>query len=55
MPLYEFYCHACVQPFSTRLSVKDFEEGQVACPNCGSNDVEQRLSSGYAITRKKSA
>jgi putative FmdB family regulatory protein len=55
MPMYEFLCHACAQPFSKQLSIKEYEEGSVACPKCGSNDVEQQLSSGYAVTSKKSA
>ena len=55
MPTYEFFCHACSKPFSKMLTLKEYEEGTVACPRCGSDDVEQRLSSGYAVTYKKSA
>jgi putative FmdB family regulatory protein len=55
MPTYEFFCHACAKPFSKTLNLKEYEEGTVACPDCGSDDVEQRLSSFYAVTSKKSA
>ncbi|HEX9120246.1 MAG TPA: FmdB family zinc ribbon protein [Terriglobales bacterium] len=55
MPQYEFFCHACSKPFSKALTLKEYEEGGVACPDCGSDDVEQRLSSFYAVTSKKSA
>jgi putative FmdB family regulatory protein len=55
MPTYEFSCNACSKPFSKMLTLKEYEEGTVACPRCDSDDVEQRLSSGYAATSKKSA
>jgi putative FmdB family regulatory protein len=55
MPEYEFFCHACSKPFSMTLTLKEYEEGTVSCPNCDSSDVEQRLSSFYAFTSKKSA
>ena len=55
MPTYEFFCHACVKPFSKTLTLKEYEEGTVVCPDCGGDDVERRLSSFYAVTSKKSA
>lgn len=55
MPEYEFFCHACSKPFSKILTLQEYEEGSVTCPSCGSEEVEQRLSSGYAITSRKSA
>ena len=48
-------CHACSKPFSKTLTLADYEEGEVACPDRGSIEVEQRLSSGYKVTSKKSA
>ena len=55
MPTYEFFCHTCAKPFSKTLTLKEYEEGTVVCPDCGSDEVEQRLSSFYAVTSRKSA
>jgi len=55
MPHYEFFCHACKKTFSKVLALVDYEEGGVACPHCGSHDVEQRWSAFSVITSKKSA
>ncbi|HEX9119852.1 MAG TPA: zinc ribbon domain-containing protein, partial [Terriglobales bacterium] len=55
MPTYEFFCHACSKPFSKTLTLAEYEEGEVVCPDCGSDDVEQRISKFYAVTSKKSA
>ena len=55
MPHYEFFCHACHKTFSKILNLVDYEEGEVSCPHCGSNDIEQRWSAFTAITSKKSA
>ena len=55
MPRYEFFCHNCKKLFSTVLSLVDYEEGEVLCPQCGSKEVEQRWSAFTVITSKKSA
>ena len=55
MPHYEFVCRACHKIFSKILNLIDYEEGEVLCPHCGSNDIEQRWSAFSAITSKKSA
>ena len=55
MPQYEYFCHSCTQTFLKTLTLAEYEEGSVPCPICGSDDVEQRLSTGYAVTSKKSA
>ena len=44
MPHFEFFCHDCKKLFSKILSLVDYEEGEVLCPNCGSKNVEQRWS-----------
>jgi len=53
MPTYEFLCHACATLFSKILSVNEYEAAGVVCPNCGSDDVEQRSSSFEVDTSKK--
>jgi len=55
MPHYEFFCQDCKKLFSKVLSLIDYEEGEVVCPNCGSKKVEQRWSVFSAITSIKSA
>ena len=55
MPHYEFICHSCKKVFSKILSLVDYEEGDVRCPNCGGQDVEQCWSAFNALTSKKSA
>ena len=55
MPSYEFYCRECKKSVPQVLKLVDYEEGDIACPHCGSRQVEQRWSVFYAITSKKSA
>ncbi len=55
MPRYEFFCNACEQPFHKTLTIEEFEEGGIICPECGSEDVEQRDTAFYPINRKESA
>ncbi len=55
MPHYEFTCHDCDKPFTVTESLSEYEKGTPPCPHCGGNNVEQTLSSGYAVTSKKSA
>jgi putative FmdB family regulatory protein len=55
MPHYEVFCHACKQLFSKTLSPAEYEEGDVVCPYCGSEEVEQSRSAFTDITSKKSA
>lgn len=55
MPHYEYFCHACKHTFSTAPTLADYEEGDVACPNCGSEEVEERLSAFYPISSREVA
>ena len=55
MPAYEFFCHACAQPFSKTLTPDEYEEGGTVCPVCGSEDVEQRSTAFYPTNRKETA
>jgi putative FmdB family regulatory protein len=43
MPLYEFDCRACGEPFEELvLSANGIDD--VSCPSCGSEDVRKKLS-----------
>ena len=55
MPQYEFFCHGCNKLFSKTLALAEYEAGEIVCPHCGSQEVEQSWSAFYAITSKKSA
>ena len=55
IPDYEFYCHTCMKTFSKVLTRAEYEEGEVLCPHCSSDNVEQSWSVFYPITSKKSA
>lgn len=55
MPRYEFFCPSCKKVFNQSMSLSEFEEGKIKCPNCGGRKLEQRLSAFYAVTSKKSA
>ncbi|GIV78836.1 zinc ribbon domain-containing protein [Litorilinea aerophila] len=43
MPMYEFICQECQQPFEKLLSMSRADEPQV-CPTCGSKQTQRRLS-----------
>ena len=54
MPVYEFQCQACHKTFSKILTMAEHDQEQkIACPHCGSAQVEQRWADFYAITSKK--
>ena len=55
MPQYEFFCRDCKKTFRKILTIARAREGKIACPHCGSKNVEQRWSAFSAITSKKSA
>ncbi len=55
MPHYEYFCHACKKPFSKTLTPVEYEEGGVACPYCGREKVERRVSAFYPVSSKETA
>jgi putative FmdB family regulatory protein len=55
MPNYEFFCRDCKKTFLKTLTIARHENEKIACPHCGSKNVEQRWSAFSAITSKKSA
>ena len=44
MPSYLFHCRNCQKPFTKQLSLQEYEESNVVCPLCGSDEVDQQLS-----------
>ena len=55
MPNYEFFCNACHKAFSKILTITEHDKEKIACPHCGSKNVEQRWSAFSAVTPNKSA
>src|SRR2546425_10301334 len=55
MPQYEFLCKGCKKTFSRILTIARHDKEKIACPHCGSKNVEQRWAAFYAVTSKKSA
>lgn len=43
MPIYEFICKECKQPFEKLVRSSGLVP-PITCPNCGSNDVQKELS-----------
>ncbi len=54
MPHYEFFCHNCKKTFSRVLAL-DWAEGEITCPHCGSQEVEQVWSAFSLFTPQKCA
>jgi putative FmdB family regulatory protein len=55
MPTYEFECQQCGETFTQKQTFSEHDQHKVAkCPNCGSKNVEQLISSAFVKTSKKS-
>jgi putative FmdB family regulatory protein len=55
MPRYEFFCEDCKKPFERILTLHEYENNPVTCPECGGRRVHQEAASFFAVTSKKSA
>ncbi len=55
MPTYEYLCHDCRGTFEKHLTLAAHEKDPVACPKCGSKNVEQEPTRFFCMTSKKSA
>jgi putative FmdB family regulatory protein len=54
MPQYEYFCNSCRKAFTRILTLLEYDERKITCPNCGSKDVEQTLTAFFAVGSKKS-
>jgi putative FmdB family regulatory protein len=54
MPMYDFVCRKCGKEFAEIMPVSELDKRQVACPACGSTDVQHIVTSVHTITKKKS-
>jgi putative FmdB family regulatory protein len=56
MPVYEFHCRRCDQPFTAVMHVSEHDADVAECPRCKKKDeVEKRMSPFMAVTSRKSA
>jgi len=44
MPFYDLHCPGCDKDFNVRATVTDKTEKRIACPECGSNQLETIFS-----------
>ena len=54
MPVYDYVCLDCHQPFETALTLNEHDKENPKCPHCGSRNVEQEAAAFFAVTSKKS-
>ena len=55
MPQYEYFCNSCQKSFAKIFTINEHDHDAVRCPDCGSDQVEQRYSAFFAVTSRKSA
>ena len=53
MPQFDFCCETCGQTFSKSLTVDEYQEGGIICPNCGREKVERRFSPVFRAVHNK--
>lgn len=54
MPMYDYKCQDCGKESLIVLTLKQHEQGDAACPACGSKKIQQIYSPFIAHTTKKS-
>jgi DNA-directed RNA polymerase subunit RPC12/RpoP len=55
MSPHEYFCHACMRPFSKTLTPAEYAEDTIVCPHCGSEEVEERVPAFYTISSRERA
>ena len=54
MPIYDYICKDCNKTFEKIITLTEHEKETVACPSCGSKNVEQEATTFFAVTSSKS-
>ena len=54
MPRYEYFCEDCNRAFEKILTLAEYEEGEVICPECGGTRVHQEPAIVSVVTSHKS-
>lgn len=54
MPVYEFFCRKCQQPFTEVMHVQEHDERMPKCPKGHeAKEVEKRIAAVHTVTSKK--
>jgi len=51
MPNYDLYCSSCEQELKIRASMTEKSEKMIACPNCGSYELESLFKAPPAYVK----
>jgi putative FmdB family regulatory protein len=54
MPTYEFECNKCAHKFNMIETMKEHDKHEEKCPECGSTDIKNLISTVNVQTSKKS-
>jgi len=54
MPVYEYQCAVCQQPFSRFFRSQGAGSGPIRCPGCGAGETQRTLSPFFAHQTLKS-
>ncbi|WP_244219516.1 FmdB family zinc ribbon protein [Corallococcus interemptor] len=55
MPIYEFFCRKCQEPFTALMTIQEHDKQAPECPRChDTKEVEKRISPAHAVTTRKS-
>jgi len=53
MPRYDYRCQACEHEFQVEEAIREHENTNHRCPECGSDTVERVFSSTFVQTSSK--
>lgn len=53
MPFYEYECQGCKKVFTLVRSLREHDTQAAACPQCGSKEIRQLMTSFTAKTDSK--
>ncbi len=54
MPNYDFECQDCHKKFEVRATIKEMEEGKIACIKCNSKNIK-RIFNGFGFCKGESS
>lgn len=53
MPIYDYFCRKCQEPFTALMTIQEHDQQTPECPRCHeSKEVEKRISAHVATARK---
>lgn len=55
MPFYDLRCATCGEEFNIRASVAERENQQIACPACGTHDLQPVFKTAHFAVKTEAA